>query len=371
MIKVILILLFISILLQSFRIAILYFRSDISLNRKIIEIAMFIVMIIIEYYLISFNPKKIDILTLTLTIILSIYSIVMIIIERIKKHKYISMLSVKKAIDMSNNGIMFLDNSDKVILMNNTMKNILESFNIKKEYINNLIKNIDNNLLKCLDKVWSLKIDDNVVLALDITTQYTLQYEKELQNKEIEKNNKKLLNTMKNIKKIDKAKNLLKLKNDYHDILGHRFALFTKYLEREKKDIKDISFLLDSMSGDFDLNLASDEKLKNLIKLYRIVGIEVKVIGDLPSDEKIANIFFEIIRESVTNAIIHAESKNIKIIITQYLNRIEMIITNDGKKPNKIIYENEGIKGMRRKLLLAHGNLSIMTEDNFVLKATI
>lgn len=103
------------------------------------------------------------------------------------------------------------------------------------------------------------------------------------------------------------------------------------------------------MSGDFDLNLTSDEKLKNLIKLYRIVGIEIKVIGDLPSNEKIANIFFEIIRESVTNAIIHAESKNIKIIITQCLNRIEMIITNDGKKPNKIIYENEGIKGMRRK----------------------
>ena len=48
-----------------------------------------------------------------------------------------------------------------------------------------------------------------------------------------------------------------------------------------------------------------------------------------------------------------------------------MIITNDGKKPNHTIYENEGIKGMRRKLKEIGGILIIENEDNFILKIII
>ena len=48
-----------------------------------------------------------------------------------------------------------------------------------------------------------------------------------------------------------------------------------------------------------------------------------------------------------------------------------MIITNDGKKTNSIIYENDGIKGMRRKLTLINGSLNISTENYFVLKIIV
>ena len=89
--------------------------------------------------------------------------------------------------------------------------------------------------------------------------------------------------------------------------------MLTKYLEQEPKDAKSILFLLDSIYEDFDSKLSSDEKLKNLVKIYQVIGINIIVKGKLPIDEKIANIFFEIIREAVTNAIIHADSKNIKI----------------------------------------------------------
>ena len=105
--------------------------------------------------------------------------------------------------------------------------------------------------------------------------------------------------------------------------------------------------------------------------MYKVIGININLNGKLPEDEKVANIFFEIIRESITNAIIHADSKNIKVRITKYFDRIEMIITNDGKKPNNIINENEGIKGMRRKLNEIGGILIIETDDNFLLKVII
>ena len=91
----------------------------------------------------------------------------------------------------------------------------------------------------------------------------------------------------------------------------------------------------------------------------------------MPQKIKVSEVFFEIIREAVTNAIIHGDSKNIKIVINNNIENIEMIITNDGKKPNNIINENEGIKGMRRKLNEIGGILIIETDDNFLLKVII
>ena len=44
-----------------------------------------------------------------------------------------------------------------------------------------------------------------------------------------------------------------------------------------------------------------------------------------------------------------------------------MIITNDGKKNNDVIYENEGIKGMRRKLSEIGGNLTTINDNIFTL----
>ena len=371
--KLLLVFTVISSILQAFRTSIYYLRKDISSIKKIIEIVVLISMIILSY----FNLTK-NILTITFyfAIILSLYIFISFIYEKLFKSDYISILSVKNGIDMSDAGIMFLDNNN-IVLINNIMSDILKELNIKEDYIDNLIKqcndNIDDDfLLKCNNKVYLLKIfNDKEVSLIDITELYKLQEQEKLQNKEIEENNVKLLDTINNIEKIEKTKNLLKIKNEYHDIIGHRLALFSKYLEQDKKDIKNVLFLLDSIYEDFDFKLSSNDKLNNLVKMYKIIGVNIDVKGELPSDEKTSNVFFEIIRESVTNAIIHADSTNIKVVITQYLDRLEMIITNDGKLPNHVIYENEGIKGMRRKLSEINGILNISTDEIFTLKIVI
>lgn len=372
--RLLLILMVVATILQAFRISIYYLRKDISSIKKIIEIVVLILMVILSYFNLTGNILK---LTFCISTILSMYIFISFIYEKLFKNEYVSMLSVKNGIDLSDTGIMFLDDNGDIVLMNNLMSDILKELNIKKDYIDNLIKkcteNVDNDyILKCNNGVYLLKIFyDKEVSLIDITELYKLQEQAKLQNKKIKANNEKILEAINNIEKIEKTKNLLKIKNEYHDIIGHRLALLTKYLEQERKDAKSILFLLDSIYEDFDSKLSSDEKLKNLVKIHQVIGINIIVKGKLPIDEKIANIFFEIIREAVTNAIIHADSKNVKVIIAQYLDRIEMIITNDGKKPSSIIYENDGIKGMRRKLTLINGSLNISTENYFVLKIIV
>lgn len=358
-------------ILQTFRVTIFYFRKDIKNLRKVFETLLLVIMIILCY----FDLEEIK-LSIYISLLPCLYIMAMFIYERLFDTEYISVLSVKKTLDMSDSGIMFLDR-EEVILINNTMKNILNDLNIHNDYINNLIKmsfrKINNNyILRSLNKIWSIIITDKKeVILLDITDIYSLHEEKELQNKMIEENNMKILETIQNIEKIEKTKNLLKIKNEYHDLLGHRLALFTKYFEQDKINTNDIEFLLDSITKDFDDKKSSIDKLNNLIRMYHIIGVNINLFGNLPNNEKIASIFFEIIREAVTNAIIHADSKNIDIIIKIYLDKIEMVITNDGKKNTGIIYENEGIKGMQRKLSEIGGNLTIVNDDVFTLKIIV
>ena len=338
--KLLLIITIIVTLIQVVRVSTFFLRKDVSSIKKIFELLILIVMVILEY----FNLLDISKTTMYLSLLLSIYILVSFIYEKLYKNEYISVLSVKKGIDASDTGIMFLDDNN-IILINNLFSNILKGLNITKDFINNLIKSsfkkVNNNyLLKYNDKVYMLNIYDN---------------------------KDKILLAIKNVEELEREKNLLKLKNEYHDIIGYRLALFDKYLEQENKDINNILKLLDSIYEDFNSKLDSNEKLKNLINMYSIIGINVKVFGALPIDEEKGIVFFEIIREAITNAIIHANSKNIKVVITAYDNYIEMVITNDGNKPKSVIFENEGIKGMRKKLSNINGSLKVITDNNFKL----
>ena len=356
-------------LIQVLRVSIYILRKDINITKKIFELLLLIIMIILEYFNLLNNKSS----YIYLSLILSIYTLISFIYERLSKNEYISVLSVKKGIDASDTGIMFLDNKNNIVLINNLFYTILKELNITNDYINNLIKKSfkkidDDYLLKYNDKVYMIKIfNDKEVSLLDITELYNLQEEESIQNKKIKENNNKILLALKNIEEIEKEKNLLKLKNEYHDIIGYRLALFNKYLEQDSKNIKDALFLLDSIYEDFNTELSSEEKLNNLIKMYHVIGININVFGSLPIEEEKAIIFFEIIRESITNAIIHADSKNINIVITKYSDYMEMVITNDGKKPSSVIFENEGIKGMRKKIMEIDGSLKIITDNDFVL----
>ena len=107
---------------------------------------------------------------------------------------------------------------------------------------------------------------------------------------------------------------------------------------------------------------------EDLIKINEKIGVKINLIGKLPQNLLQAKVFFEIIREAVTNAIRHAESTQITIKIEEKLTETQMIISNNGKLSKEKIIENEGIKGMRRKLKQIDGKLFITTRPIFSLQ---
>ena len=369
--KYLMILTYLLTILETYKVSLYFLRKDKSKLTIVLECFILLIILLISYL---FMEKIFNTLLVIIAIMIDVIVIVSFVLYLIKHKNYITTLSVKKSIDMSSSGILFLNKDKDIMLINNIMKEILDDYSIKNNFLNELIsvsfrKVGDVYLIKSLDKIWKLNIKNNYEFTLvDITEIYNLQEEEEKQNKLIEENNKKILTTINNMEQIEKEKNILKLKNEYHDLLGHRLALFNSYMDKDKVEVDNIRFLLDKLYGDED---NSKDRLNELVKMYKIVGVNIDINGKVPTDEKISNVVFEIIRESVTNAIIHADSKNVCVNIINYLDRIEINISNDGKKPSKIIHENEGIKGIRRKLKGINGTLDISLSDKFILKIII
>ena len=309
-----------------------------------------------------------------------IYEIISLIYMyfRYYKKETITDFSIKKVIDECEFGILVLKGK-KAKLINNKMYEILDKLNIKKDYITNIIKqSIDqldkNYCVKVEDKYYVFVINNNEIITFDITEEYKLHQKLNEQNKKLKENNKKILLSIDNIEELEKEKNLLKLKNKYHDILGQNLSILQQYLNKEnisQENFEEIKFMIQKMFIDIEDTDDTNTNLENLIKIHKKNGTDIIIDGKLPQNKETAKVFFEIIREATTNAIRHAGSSKVFVNIKETLEETYMIITNDGRKPNEFITENQGIKDMRRKVKKLGGMFYISTVPEFSVNISI
>ena len=337
-------------------------------------IAEYIVIILILYALLC--EKSIDIRSLFIIMVIClVYEIISLIFTYFKyiKNEKITVFSIKQAIDSSDTGILVLKGNRKLII-NNVMYDILNKLDIKTDYITK-IKAISeqqmngNYIIKVEDKHYLFMIDKNEITAFNTTEEYTLIKELDEQNRKIELNNKEIEENIKNIEQLEKEKNLL-----YHDLLGQNLSVLQQYLSRDeinKENFAEIKFMIKNMFTELEDSENTDQNLQNLIKMHKKNGTNIIINGKLPQNAKQAKVFFEIIREATTNAIKHAGSSRIFVDIKEMLEDTYMVITNNGKKPNEFITENEGIKGMRRKVEELNGYFYISTIPRFSVNVSI
>lgn len=309
-----------------------------------------------------------------------IYEIISLIYMyfRYYKKETITDFSIKKVIDECEFGILVLKGK-RAKLINNKMYEILDKLNIKKDYITNIIKqSIDqldkNYCVKVEDKYYVFVINNNEIITFDITEEYKLHQKLNWQNKKLKENNKKILLSIDNIEELEKEKNLLKLKNKYHDILGQNLSILQQYLNKEnitQENFEEIKFMIQKMFIDIEDTDDTNANLENLIKIHKKNGTDIIIDGKLPQNKETAKVFFEIIREATTNAIRHAGSSKVFVNIKETLEETYMIITNDGRKSNEFITENQGIKDMRRKVEKLGGMFYISTVPEFSVNISI
>ena len=341
-----------------------------------LEYIVFMIMLIALFMQESISRKSLFIIAF-LGIIYEIISLVYMYFRYYKKET-ITDFSIKKVIDECEFGILVLKGK-KTKLINNKMYEILDKLNIKKDYVTNIIKqSIDqldkNYCVKVENKYYVFVINNNEIITFDITEEYKLHQKLNGQNKKLKENNKKILLSIDNIEELEKEKNLLKLKNKYHDILGQNLSILQQYLNKEnitQENFEEIKFMIQKMFIDIEDTDDTNANLENLIKIQKKNGTDIIIDGKLPQNKETAKVFFEIIREATTNAIRHAGSSKVFVNIKETLEETYMIITNDGRKSNEFITENQGIKDMRRKVKKIGGMFYISTVPEFSVNISI
>ncbi|MBQ9233261.1 MAG: hypothetical protein IJ167_04405, partial [Lachnospiraceae bacterium] len=290
---------------------------------------------------------------------------------------------IKDTIDNSVSGILVLKNKDKIMFQNMVMYELIGKLGITDNYIKNIKAASSNRIGKEYmalvdDNAWLFNIsrDGLEVTATDINEEYVLNQKLEKQNELINQNNEELEWTIENLEELEKEEQTLKVKNKFHDLLGQNLSVLQAYLNQDMKYIEDekrfaeIKFMIKGMFSDFEDSEDSKANLDNLVRINNNIGISVRVDGELPADKEKAKVFFEIIREAVTNAVRHADSNVIDIRLDNNADGTSMIITNNGSKPKPIISESEGIRGMRRKVKSINGTFSVTTEPEFIIKVS-
>lgn len=350
------------------------------IDKKLVDYNCEYIVLTIAFFATFFRKEIDEHLLITISIICVIYEIFSVIYayyNYIKKEK-LNNLSIKNIVDSSNIGILVLRNNKKV-LTNSAMNKILERINIKDNYIKNINKKSiekigEDYILKVDENFYLFNINQNEIIAFDVTEEYELQCELNKQNEKIMQNNKELIDSIENIEKYEKEKNLLELKNKYHDLLGQNLSILQQYLNRPniaKDNLEEIKYMIKEMFIDIKEIKSSKDKLNELIEIHNKSGTKILLEGKLPQNEEKAIAFFEIIREAVTNAIMHANSTEVYIKIKDDTEHIKMTIRNNGKKPKAEIIENEGIKGMRRKIAQIGGKIEIITKPEFLINIEI
>ncbi len=350
------------------------------IDKKLIDYNCEYIVLTIAFFATFFRKEIDEHLLITLSIICvtyEIFSVIYAYYNYIKKEK-LNNLSIKNIVDSSNIGILVLRNNKKV-LTNSAMNKILERINIKDNYIKNINKkNIEKTgedyILKVDENFYLFNINQNEIIAFDVTEEYELQCELNKQNEKIMQNNKELIDSIENIEKYEKEKNLLELKNKYHDLLGQNLSILQQYLNRPniaKDNLEEIKYMIKEMFIDIKEIKSSKDRLNELIEIHNKSGTKILLEGKLPQNEEKAIAFFEIIREAVTNAIRHANSTEVYIKIKGDTKHTKMTIRNNGKKPETEIIENEGIKGMRRKIAQIGGKIEIITKPEFLINIEI
>ena len=341
-----------------------------------LEYIVFMIMLIALFMQESISRKSLFIIAFV-GIIYEIISIIYMYFRYYKKET-ITDFSIKKVIDECEFGILVLKGK-KAKLINNKMYEILDKLNIKKDYVTNIIKqSIDqldkNYCVKVENKYYVFVINNNEIITFDITEEYKLHQKLNGQNKKLKENNKKILLSIDNIEELEKEKNLLKLKNKYHDMLGQNLSILQQYLNREnisQENFEEIKFMIQKMFIDIEDTDDTNTNLGNLIEIHKKNGTDIIIDGKLPQNKEVAKVFFEVIREATTNAIRHAGSSKVFVNIKETLEETYMIITNDGRKSNEFITENQGIKDMRRKVEKLGGMFYISTVPEFSVNISI
>ena len=174
----------------------------------------------------------------------------------------------------------------------------------------------------------------------------------------------------------------LKMRARVHDVVGQRLSIIHRYLEEQRIDntsVAELKELIATVMNDLrgDAGDASTA-LAAVVSAFALVGVEIEVTGELPTNPRVAATLVDVIRETATNACKHGHAHTVEIQLgrkeASHGARYVTLVAHDdgdGMAKNADITSGTGIAGMRRAVESLGGFLEIASKSPFVINIGI
>lgn len=214
-----------------------------------------------------------------------------------------------------------------------------------------------------------------ILTMLDITEEWNLQVQEAASRAELKRAESALRELMTTVESIARKDALAKMRSMVHDVMGQRLSIIHRLLEEfpGETQVCMVSSVIQAMMDDISRAEIADPatELSSIIETLSLVGVALKVSGELPENDTISRLLVNIIRESSTNAIRHSHATYVEVSIIHANGFLEMSVSSDGFPISAIATERTGIKGMRDALGDIGGELKITQDPLFSLEVRI
>ena len=330
-----------------------------------------------------------------------LYRGVLLVISLYRMFKVgVSAFSVEYAINSLSTGVFFCEEDGYILFCNDKMESLMETVtgtvqrNGRHFYGLLTLGSIDlrckttwfegQNLVMLPDETtWKFSLTEIPIkskryfqlTATDITEQWKLTEKLQPQSDELMQRQSELTETIANLHIVSRERETQRAKMRAHDILGERLILLLRAIRNEHTPpdfplLRSLSQgLLDDLKAVND-DLTPRNDLDILKQIFASIGVDIEVIGSLPSDPEIGQLFADIAREAITNAVRHGLATHVSILMDDPDGDYRLQIANNGH-PTKSFREGDGIKGMRKKVEPFGGKLNITVDEQFILTVNL
>ena len=331
---------------------------------------------------------------LLLLFVIAVLSVIAVRVQR-KERNSITRSSVKESLDSLNTGLCFAYKNGMVMLINHRMDSLchtilgrdLQNANAFWTDLNSgaiqpeaarLSMGEDPSFRLHDGTVWTFArtvVDGVTQLTAAETTRLNALTEKlKEKNAELSAMNQRLRKYGENADALTREKERLETKIRIHRELGQALLMSRGYLQSESSDTKALFDTLKRTIAILRLESVSprnDDPMEILLKAAGSAGIEIHINGRMPRQENIRRLFFEAATEALTNAVRHADAKNLYIVFSKRKDTRSVCFTNDGEKPQEKIIEGGGLGALRKETEQLGGTMKTYYKDGFALKLTV
>lgn len=318
------------------------------------------------------------------------------------KKRFITIASIKEAVDNLSVGLCFSNENGVIRFANYKIGMLCKSiFNLNLQNAEQLwqklqtgdvskdvvcIKNSDTPIVILPDKTtWIftrnfIEVDKErciQIIAIDISELHKLQIEIEDQNEKLKSINKNLREYSKTIEALTRQEEIFETKVRVHDDMGKALLASKRLIKQGSIDIsyKELMSMWQS-----NVNLLHNEakpkeksnEFERLETAAKAIGVKLNVNGDIPfGNKKIVHIIVSAARECLTNTVRHAGGDELTINIVNAEGAYNVEYTNNGEPPLATVKEGGGLSSLRRLVEQAAGSMDVVSAPAFKLMLAI